>query len=109
MVGDACFMSPLRLAAGGGLAFAVSEFVRGHPSNGFARLGLAQPGAQRRYQQRAVRAAGIINKGDELRKRTERVSASLGNNPPERDEPSHMSDWGIIAYSHSPKRYQLGA
>jgi hypothetical protein len=34
-----------RLAAGGGLAFAGSEFDRGYPSNGFARLGLAQPGA----------------------------------------------------------------
>ena len=70
-----------RLAAVGGLAFALSEFDRVHPLNGFARLGLAQPGSQYRHRQRAARAAGISD-GDEPRKRTLRVSASFGNNFP---------------------------
>jgi len=41
--GKLIFHGAAGLAAVGGLAFAVSEFDRGHPSNGFARLGLAQP------------------------------------------------------------------
>jgi hypothetical protein len=70
-----------RLAAVGGLAFAVPELDRRRPSNGFARLGLAQPGCQQPHKQRAARAAGIINMVVSLGIDTERVSASFGNNP----------------------------
>jgi hypothetical protein len=71
-----------RLAAGGGLAFAVSEFDRGHPRNGFARLGLAPPECLRTVTAASGASGRVINKGDDPRKRTLRVSASFGNNFP---------------------------
>jgi hypothetical protein len=65
----------------GGLAFAVSEFDRRHSSNGFARLGLAQPGFHLIAQDSQRKQTGC-QRVTILGNDTERVSASFGNNFP---------------------------
>ena len=94
------------LAAAGGLAIAVFELDRGHLSNRFARLGLA-PLESSLSTVGASSASGWVRRWDgEPRKRTERVSASFGNNPPERD-PSHwqsLTEGGYLLTLTEAKR-----
>ena len=45
MIGDSCFMAPLGSPLWAGSPSLCLSFDRGHPWNGFARLGLAQPGS----------------------------------------------------------------
>jgi len=72
----------------GGLAFAPFYLDRRHHRNGFARLGLAPPECLRTVTAASSASGRVINKGDELRKRTERVSASFGNNPLRESHPT---------------------